>query len=110
MPIMIAISPSAKVMLPGQSGAEEPDGAGAEKDQSPLNRREDPAEDEPDERAADARDLIDAERHAALVLGKGVGEDRRGVGDEDRGADALEDAHDDEIQRRRRARHPGDAK
>ena len=48
------------------------------------------------------------ERHPALVLGEGVGEDGRRVGDEEGGAHALEDPHDDQPQGGGGAGHPGD--
>ena len=68
---------------------------------------EDAAQNESDEGAADAGDLVDAERHAALAGGESVGEDRRRVGDEERRADALEQAEDHEPQRGGRPVHPG---
>ena len=42
--------------------------------------------------AADADDVVDAERHAALVGGERVGDDRGGVGEQAGAADALDDA------------------
>ena len=92
----------------GPDGAEEADRHRDQEDEPPLDRGEHPAEDEADERAAEAGHLVDAEGHAPLVLGEGVGHDGRGVGDEQRRAHPLEDAHDDEPQRGRRAAHPGD--
>ena len=62
------------------------------------------AEDQADERAADRGDAVDAQGQAALVLRERVGEDRRGVGEEERAADALPEPHEDDPQRGRRCR------
>ena len=117
MPIITRIRPTAKVMLPAQSiraamalaellelqvgpdGAEEAEGHGDEEHQPPVDGGEHAAENQADEGAADAGDVVDAEREAALVGGEGVGEDGGGVGDEERGADALDDAADDQPER-----------
>jgi hypothetical protein len=65
----------------GPDGAEEPDRDRDQEDEAPVHRSQQAAEDEADEHAADADDVVDAERHAALVGGKGVGDDRRRVGE-----------------------------
>ena len=88
---------------------EEPDGHGDEEDQTPVDRREQPAQQEPDERAADGGRLVDAEREAAAVEWEGVGEDGGRVGHEHGGTDALKDPHDDEPDAAGGTRHPGDA-
>ena len=54
--------------------------------------------------AADRGDAVDAHRLAALAGREGVGQDRAGVGEQERAADALQDPHDDDPQN---ARHPG---
>ena len=69
---------------------------GDEEDQPPVDRREQTAEHEADERAADADDVRDPEREPALVRRERVGEDRARVREQERGADALEDAEDDQ--------------
>ena len=70
--------------------------------------REDAAEHEADEEAADADDVVDAERHAALVGGERVGDDRRRVREQAGAADALDDAEDDEVRRAGAAVEPVD--
>src|ERR1700684_980137 len=122
MPVSTAIRPTANSVLPSQSilagrpeplsvsweeaqgGAEEANGHEPEDPQPPLDRSEYAAEDQADERAADRRDAVDAHGLAALVLRAGVGQDRAGVREEQRTADALEHPHDDDPQD---ARHSG---
>ncbi len=78
--------------------AEGAEGHRDEEDQPPVDRGQQSSHDEADERAADPGDVVDAEGEAALVLREGVGQDRRGVGDEEGGPDALHDAEDDEVE------------
>src|SRR3954447_7875035 len=127
MPTITAMRPSAKVRFPHQSiregrvpppvdsrgagragvdelavapdGAEDADRHGHDEDEPPLDRGEDAAEDEADERAGDRGDAVDAEREAALVRREGVGEDRARVREQHCAADALDDAHADHPQR-----------
>ena len=77
-------------------GAEDAERDRDEEDQAPVDRRQDAADDEADEEAADPDDIGDPEREPALVGGERVGEDRGGVGEQERGADALHDAEDDQ--------------
>ena len=70
---------------------EEPERDRDEEDEPPGDRREHAAEDEADEHAADADDVVDPEREAALVGREGVGEDRDRVRDQERRADPLHD-------------------
>ena len=116
------MSPRAKVMLPGQSmragrrwaglaelevaedGGEQADGHRDQEDEPPVDRGQHAAEDQPDERAAEGGGLVDPEGHAPLVVGEDVGEDGRRVGHQHGRAHPLEDAHDDQPDRRRRAR------
>jgi hypothetical protein len=65
-------------------------------------------EDQADRGARDRGHPVDAQGHAALVGGKGVGDDRAGVGEQHRAADALQRPHDDQPQRSAAAFHPGD--
>ncbi len=74
----------------------------------PIDRRQHATEHESDEHAADADDVVDAKRHAALVLGERVGDDRRGIGQQERRADALDDAEDDQVGRTLAAAQPVD--
>jgi hypothetical protein len=67
--------------------------------QSPLHRGEQAAEDQAEKGAGDCGDAVDAQRETALVLREGVGDDRARVGEQQRSADALADAHEDEPQR-----------
>ncbi len=56
---------------------------------------------------ATTEDVVDAERHAALALRKGIGEDRRGVGDQHRTTlKTLTDPHRDQPLRPGPALHP----
>ena len=86
----------------GPDRAEEADRDRDQEDEAPVDRREQAAEDEADEHAADADDVVDPERHAALVGGEGVGDDRRRVGEQAGAADPLHDAEDDQVESRRR--------
>jgi hypothetical protein len=92
----------------GPDGAEQPDGHRDEEDQAPVDRSEDAAEDQADEHAADPDDVVDPQRHPALVGGKGVGDDRRRVGQQAGAADALHDPEDDQEGRAGAALHPVD--
>ena len=101
--------PRAKVTLPHQSiearsrlasllqfqvgpdGAEEPDRDRDQEDQAPVDRRQQAAEDQADEHAADPDDVVDPQRHASLVGGEGVGDDRRGVGEQAGAAHPLDE-------------------
>jgi hypothetical protein len=89
-------------------GAEEPERDRDEEDQPPRDRREQPAEHEPEELAADPDDVVDPEGEPALVGRERVGEDRRGVGDQERRADPLHDPEDDQPVGPRPAAHPVD--
>ena len=76
--------------------SEQPERHGDQEDQPPVDRGQHAAEDQADERSADARDVVDAESQAALVRGECVGQDGGGIGHQECGADALEDAADDQ--------------
>ena len=119
------ISPPAKVRLPHQSslvgradaelaqlavgpyGAEHAERHRDQEDVTPAERAEHAAEHKTDERARDPGHLIQAQGQAALVMRERVGEDRAGVGHQERAADALQDAHHDQPQRGGGAMHPG---
>ncbi len=90
----------------GPGGADHAEGDGHEEDVAPVDGPEDPAEHQADEGAADAGHVVDPERHPALVRGERVGEDRRGVRDEEGRTDALDDPEADEVERARPPRHP----
>ncbi len=75
--------------------------------QPPLDRSQHAAQDEADERSAHRGDAVDAHRHAPFVRGEGVGQDRGGVGEQERPADTLEHPHDDDPQRAGRAGQEG---
>ena len=114
IPTITRTSPAANVRLPAQSigslGADaelaqapvrpdrpcDPGRHRDEEDEPPRDRREHAAEHEPDEQTADADDVVDPERQAALVRGEGVGEDRHRVRDEEGGTDPLHDPEGDE--------------
>ena len=68
---------------------------------------EEAAQYEADELAGDPGDLVEAQRHAAVIGREGVGEDRRRVREQHRPADCLQDPHGDQPQRARRAVQPG---
>src|SRR5665213_1058638 len=81
----------------GPDGAEQPDRHRDQEHEPPVDRGEQSAEHEPDEHPAHADDVVDAERHPALVGGERVGDDRGGVGQQERRADALHDPEDDQV-------------
>jgi hypothetical protein len=89
-------------------GAEEADRDRDQEDQAPVDRRQQAAEDEADEEAADADDVVDPQRHAALGGGEGVGDDRGRVGEQAGAADALDNAEDDQVGGAGAPRHPVD--
>jgi hypothetical protein len=60
---------------------------------------QDAAHDQADELTGQERDAVDAEGQAALVGREGVGEDGRRVGQQERAADPLDDAHGDDPDR-----------
>ena len=90
-------------------GGEEPDGHRDQEDEAPVDRGQDAAEDQPDERAAEGGRLVHPHGHAALGLGEGVGEDGGRVGHEHGRPHALEDAHDDQVHGGGVAGQPGHA-
>ena len=92
----------------GPDGAEQPHGHRDEEDQAPVDRGEDAAEDQADEHAADADDVVDPQRHAALARREGVGDDRRRIGQQAGAADALHDAEDDQVGGSGAPLHPVD--
>jgi hypothetical protein len=73
----------------------------------PLHGPEQAAQDEADERAGDPRHVVDPERETPLVMGERIGQDRRGIGEQEGAPDALEDPHDDEPHRACDTGHPG---
>jgi hypothetical protein len=75
--------------------------------QVPLHRAEQGAQDEADELAADPGDLVQAERHPAVIGREGVGEDRCRVGQQHGPADGLQDPHRDQPERACGAVQPG---
>ncbi len=70
-----------------------------QEDQPPVHRAEQPAQDQPDERARDRGHLVQPQGQAALVGGERVGEQCAGVGHQHGPADALQDPHDDDPHR-----------
>ncbi len=94
--LALVLDPDLVQRLERPDGADDPDRHADEEDGSPVDGRQEPADDQSDERAGDGRDLVDAERHAALVGGERVGEDRGRVGEEHGAADALDQPPDDE--------------
>ena len=88
-------------------GADDAEGHVDEEHEAPVDGRQHAAQDEPDERPREAGDDVDAERHAALVGGEGVGDDRRRVRHEHRAAHGLHHAEDDDVQRGRGPGAPG---
>ena len=89
-------------------GAEEADRDRDQEDEPPVDRRQQAAEDQADEHPADADDVVDPERHAALVGGEGVGEDRRRVGEQAGAADPLDEPEADQEEGAVGAGHPVD--
>ena len=88
-----------------------PEQADRDRDQEhepPVDRREQAAEQQPDEHPADADDVVDPERHPALVGREGVGDDRRRVREQAGAADALHDPEHDQVVRAGAAGHPVD--
>jgi hypothetical protein len=92
----------------GPDGPEQPHRNGDQEHQPPVDRREQPAEHQADEQPADADDVVDAERHPALIGGERVGDDRGGVREQERRADPLDDAKGDQVRRARASAHPVD--
>jgi hypothetical protein len=83
-------------------GAEQGERDVEPEDPVPGDRHERTAEDR-SEHEADGRDhRVAAHRKAELLLGKGVGDEGGGVGEDERGTDPLEDAPEDEDRRIRR--------
>ena len=76
--------------------SEQAEGYGNQEDEAPFDRGQQPAEDQADEDAADAGDVVDAERQAPLVRGEGIGQDGGRVADQEGGADTLHDASGDQ--------------
>ena len=74
----------------------EPEGHRDEKHQPPVDRAEDPAEDEANECSTDSRHVVDTERQSALVRRECVGQDRGRIGDQESRADPLKEASDDQ--------------
>ncbi len=77
--------------------------------QAPVDDREQTAGDESDERAGDRRDLVDADREAALFDRERVGDDRARVREQHRAADTLQRAATAPATTRRRRRASGRA-
>ncbi len=88
----------------GPHGPEQADRHGDEKHEPPGHRGEHAAEHEAEERPGDGGDHVDAEGEATLLGREGVGQDGRGVGEQERGPDALHDAHADQPQGAARCR------
>ena len=91
----------------GPDRAEHAERHGHEEHQVPVDGAEQAADHQPEERAGDRGDAVDAQRRPALPRGEGVGEDRAGVGHQAGAADALDDPPADQPQRRGVALHPG---
>ena len=114
MPASSAVRPTAKTRLPGQSilpGLRVPtscsdlydqivpmmpNGDADEEHRAPVDDGEQAADDEADEAAGDRGDLVDAEGEAAPVGREGIRQNRGGVGEQHRAADALHEPPDDE--------------
>ncbi len=92
----------------GPDGSEQTDGHRDQEDQAPVDGSEQAAQDQSDEHAADADDVVDPERHAALVPRECVGEDRRRVGQQEGAANPLEEAQDHEVGGAGGTGHPVD--
>ncbi len=92
----------------GPEGPEHAERHRHQEDVVPVDGGEHTAEQEPDERAGDTGHHVDAQRQPTLLDGEGVGEDRGGVGEDERPAHTLHDPPADEPQGRRTAIHPGE--
>ena len=75
-----------------------------QEDQPPAIVRQDAAQDQADHRAENSGDLVNAQRQAALVGGKGVGEDRGTIGEEEAGTDRLNQPEHDQLNSTSRTR------
>ncbi len=80
-------------------GAENADRHTDPEDRLPVPLGEEPADEQTEEGARDGGHHVDAERHAALVRRKRVGQDRRRRRHQHRAADALHDPPADQPQR-----------
>ena len=65
--------------------------------QSPVHSRQNAAQHQPQDAAADGRNLVDAKRQSSLVGGKSVGQDRRRGGEQECPAHALNRAKGDQL-------------
>src|SRR4029453_15273869 len=74
----------------------------------PVGLGQQPADQQPHERAGQGGHLVDPQGHAALVDREGVGEDGHRVGHDQRPADPLDDPQADQLQRRDRADTEGE--
>ena len=92
----------------GPDRPEHADRHGHDEHEPPLDRREDPAEHEADERPGDRRDAVDAEREAALVARERVGEDRAEFANSIAPPIPCTTPHADHPDRGRAAAHPRD--
>ena len=79
-------------------GAEDADRHADPEDGLPVPLGQEAADQQAEERAGDGGHHVDAERHAALVGGERVGEDRRRRRHQHRAADALDHAPADQPQ------------
>ena len=80
----------------GPHGPEDAEGHRHQEDEVPLDRGQQPAQDQADEGAGDGGHVVDAEPEPTLVGREGVGDDGRGVGEEHGSAHPLADPHGDE--------------
>ena len=85
--------------LVAPDGPEDADRHAHPEHRAPVPLGEQATDDQAEERPRDRGDLVDAQRHPSLVGGEGVGEDRRGVGEQHRTTDTLADAHHDQPHR-----------
>jgi hypothetical protein len=87
---------------------EEADRNRDDEDEPPFERSEQASEHEPEKRARDHRDAVDAEGEPTLVVREGIGEDRARVREDERATDSLPDPHQDQPERTGAAVQPRD--
>src|SRR5581483_1526792 len=69
-----------------------------EEDETPVDSRQQTANNQANERPGDACNLINAQCAPPLIRWKGIRQDRRAIGEEKPRADALNKAKDDEFE------------
>ena len=87
---------------------EQADRHGDQKHQPPADRRQQPAEDKPDEHPCHGDHVIQTEGHSTLIRREGVGQDRGRVRQQERRPNALDDAKRDQPISACRTRQPVD--